>query len=34
MEFDPAKIKQIQGSGTEIFDVDLSGAEVLVLPGE
>jgi len=30
MELDPAKIKPIQGGGTKIFDVDLSGAEVLV----
>ncbi len=32
MEFDPSKIKPIGGGGGKIFDVDLSGAELLV-PG-
>ena len=32
MEFDQAKIRPIASGGTKIFDVDLSGAEILV-PG-
>jgi hypothetical protein len=30
MELDPAKVKPIFGGGTKLFDVDLTGAEILV----
>jgi hypothetical protein len=32
MEFDPARIRPIEGVGTRIFDLDLSDADTL-LPG-
>ncbi len=32
MEFDPTRIRPIEGGGSKIFDLDLSGAEAL-LPG-